>query len=111
MVTGADLLANIRRDNRVEGLSLRELARRQHVYRRTFRVALGSAVKPARKVPVRGSARLDPLKPFIDEVLKEDLAAPRKQRHAARRRILGARLRRGQALVRCSQSASVNSLA
>ena len=103
MVTGADLLANIRRDNRVEGLSLRELARRQHVYRRTFRVALGSAVKPARKVPVRGSARLDPLKPFIDEVLKEDLAA--------RRRLLGARLRRGQALVRCSQSASVNSLA
>ncbi len=34
---------------------------------------------------MRVSPRLGPVKPFIDDMLREDLCAPRKQRHTARR--------------------------
>jgi len=42
------LLEQIRRDGQ-EGLSIRELADRHHVHRRTVRQALAAAVPPARK--------------------------------------------------------------
>ena len=79
------LFAQIRRDARVEGLSVRALAARRKVHRRTVRQALESAAPPAR-MPRQGvSWRLEPFKPAIDAMLIEDTAAPRKQRHIARR--------------------------
>jgi lambda repressor-like predicted transcriptional regulator len=51
--------AAIRRDHRVEGLSIRALADRHHVHRRTVRQALESAVPPPRRSPQRVSPRLE----------------------------------------------------
>src|SRR5436190_12084657 len=76
----------IRRDREREGLSIRELARRDGVHRRTVRQALASPLPPPRKAPERRSApKLGPYRPLIDEWLLADREAPRKQRHTARR--------------------------
>ena len=80
-----ELFAAIRKDQRDEDLSIRELAERHHVHRRTVRAALASAVPPERKVPARTARVLEPFKPVIDAMLRVDLDAPRKQRHTARR--------------------------
>jgi transposase len=80
-----ELFADIRRDARVEGCSIRELADRYHVHRRTVRQALASAVPPPRKTPARTSPRLAPFAAAIDGMLRADLDAPKKQRHTARR--------------------------
>lgn len=77
--------AAIRHDARVGGLSIRELAAKYRVHRRTVRQPLASAMPPPRKTPVRRSPRLDPFKTVIDEMLWADTTAPRKQRHTARR--------------------------
>src|SRR3954449_8547808 len=47
--TRVELFEAIRRDARVEGLSIRELADRHQVHRRTVRQALDSALPPPRK--------------------------------------------------------------
>jgi hypothetical protein len=80
-----ELFEAIRRDARLEGLGIRALADRHRVHRRTVRQALGSAVPPPRKTPARAAPKLDRVKPAIDAMLREDLTAPRKQRHTARR--------------------------
>jgi hypothetical protein len=80
-----ELFAKIRRDARVEGLSIRGLAKRYQVGRDTVRQALSDPVPPAPKTPERASPRLDPYKAAIDAMLTEDTTAPRKQRHTARR--------------------------
>ncbi len=77
--------AAIRRDHRVEGLSIRALADRHRVHRRTVRQALESAVPPARKTPLRVAPRLELFRAAIDDMLRSDLDAPKKQRHTARR--------------------------
>ncbi len=79
------LFARIRRDARVEGLSIRELARRHGVGRPAVRQALAQAEPPARKPRVRRAPRLDVFRPVIDEMLRQDLDGPRKQRQTARR--------------------------
>ena len=79
------MFAAIRRDARVEECSIRELADRYHVHRRTVRQALASAVPPPRKTPARTSPRLAPFQSAIDGMLRADLDAPKKQRHTARR--------------------------
>jgi transposase len=80
-----ELFEAIRRDHRREGLSIRALSDKYEVHRRTVRQALESAVPPERKTPVRVAPKLDPAKALIDAMLREDLDAPRKQRHTARR--------------------------
>src|SRR5215207_1349199 len=75
----------IRRAREREGLSIHELSRRFGVHRRAVRQALGSAVPPERKRPVRSAPVMDPWKATIDGWLEADRAAPRKQRHTARR--------------------------
>lgn len=80
-----ELFAAIRSDRRVEGLSIRGLAEKHEVHRRTVRLALASAVPPPRKTPQRVAPRLEEFKAAIDEMLRGDLDAPKKQRHTARR--------------------------
>src|SRR5262249_53211442 len=55
------------------------------VHRRLVREALASPTPTARKAPVRRSPRLDPYRQIVDGWLREDLTAPRKQRHTTRR--------------------------
>ncbi|GAA3372419.1 IS21 family transposase [Streptomyces antimycoticus] len=82
----AELFAAIRRDKRLDPeLSQRALAEKYGVHRRTVRQALLSAVPPPRKKPPPRAAVLDPAKPWIDAMLREDANAPRKQKHTARR--------------------------
>ncbi len=85
MESRVDVFARIRRDARIEGLGIRALARRHGVGRQTVRQALESPDPPAKKTRVRSAPRLDRFKPVIDEMLREDLDAPRKQKHTATR--------------------------
>ncbi|MEU8782563.1 hypothetical protein [Streptomyces sp. NPDC048637] len=79
-----ELYAAIRRDNR-DGMSMRELERKHGVTWRTVRKALDSSwPEPRKKLPPRATG-LDPFKPVIDEILRSDLDAPRKQRHMVTR--------------------------
>jgi transposase len=81
-----ELFEQIRKDRRVEGASIRELAGRHGVHRRTVRQALGSAVPPRRKAyPRRARPAIDPYAAVIDSWLLADRQVPRKQRHTARR--------------------------
>ncbi len=59
----------IRRDRRVEGLSIRALAKRHKVHRRTVREALASATPPARKTPERERPVFGPYEPIVQESL------------------------------------------
>ncbi len=80
-----ELFERIRHDKREEGLTMRALARRHRVHRRTVRQALASALPPPRAVPTRAAPVLGPWKPIIRTWLMADREAPRKQRHTARR--------------------------
>jgi len=75
----------IRREHRDEGLSIRALADRHNVHRRTVRRAIADAVPPVRKPSQRQAPVLGPYESTIRRWLIEDLDAPRKQRHTARR--------------------------
>jgi transposase len=76
----------IRRDREREGLSLRALAERHGVHRRTVRAALESPLPPAKRAPVgRPAPKLGAYRELIDEWLVADLEAPRKQRHTSKR--------------------------
>ena len=70
MGSRVEQFAAIRRDARLEGMSIRALADKHQVHRRTVRQALASSVPPARKTPVRTSRRLEPFKPAIDDMLR-----------------------------------------
>jgi hypothetical protein len=81
-----ELFEQIRKDSRVEGTSIRELADRHQVHRRTVRQALASAVPPPRKAyPLRPRPAIGPYEAIIDGWLVADREVPRKQRHTARR--------------------------
>jgi transposase len=75
----------IRRDSRDRGMSIRALAKRHGVHRRTVRQALADATPPARKVPERLAPAASPYVDLVRRWLIEDMSAPKKQRHTARR--------------------------
>jgi hypothetical protein len=83
-VPKVELYAAIRRDARA-GMSARAIERKYRVGRRTIIKALASAWPESRKKPPRRASKLDPFKPAIDEMLRADLDAPRKQRHTITR--------------------------
>ena len=86
MRSRVDLFEQIRRDRRLEQLSIRELSERHGVHRRTVRQALAAAVPPTRKTyPPRRKPAIEPYASVIDGWLLADQDAPRKQRHTARR--------------------------
>jgi transposase len=80
-----ELYEAIRRDHRLEGLSIRALAKRHKVHRRLVRQALASAIPPPRKDPVRISPVVGPYEATIREWLVADKDVHRKQRHTAHR--------------------------
>jgi len=80
-----ELFAAIRFDWQRYRMPVRALARKYDVHRRTVRQAIASPVPPDRKVAVRAAPVREAVAGWIDEMLREDLAAPRKQRHTARR--------------------------
>jgi transposase len=76
----------IRRDRKLEGLSIRALATRHGVHRRAVRQALDSATPPPKRAPrSRPAPTIGPFKAIIDRWLIDDQDAPPKQRHTARR--------------------------
>jgi transposase len=66
-------------------MSIRALAKRHGVHRRTVRQALADATPPTRRVPERLAPVTGPYVDLVRRWLIEDQAAPRKQRHTARR--------------------------
>ena len=66
-------------------MSNRALQRKHGVGYRTVVAALESAWPKERKPPPKRGSRLDQYRGFIDDWLRADLDAPRKQRHTAKR--------------------------
>ena len=80
------MFEQIRRDRDRDGLSIRALAAKHGVHRRTVRQALASAVPPPKRQPdSRPAPKLGEYRELIDEWLIADQLAPRKQRHTAKR--------------------------
>jgi len=84
-VSRVEIFEHIRRDREQEELSIRELARRYGVHRRTVRQALESAIPPVRKTPERDRPVMGPYENLVRGWLPDDKEAPKKQRHTARR--------------------------
>ena len=86
MASIVEQFEQIRRDRDREGLSIRGLAVRHGVHRRTVKQALASSMPPVKRSPVdRPAPKLGPYRPVIDSWLQADRDAPRKQRHTAKR--------------------------
>lgn len=81
-----DDIKYIRRMHDVEGCSIREIMRRSGYHYETVKKYLDMKdFNNPTLLPKEVPSLLDPLKPIIDEWLENDLKAPRKQRHTAKR--------------------------
>lgn len=80
-----ELFAAIRHDAQFLGASIRALARRHHVHRRTILQALDSPIPPPRKKLPPRKSQVDPYRDVIDAILMEDQTRPLRQRHTIRR--------------------------
>lgn len=85
-----EVFEQIRLAYRDERLSIRALALRFGVHRRDVRAALVSPVPPPRKPPVRTAPVSGEWRPWVKQILVDDVTAPKKQRHSAAR--IGVRL-------------------
>ena len=63
--------------------TIRGVANKYRVHRRTVRAALKNAVPPKRKATPRDRPKMALAVPFIDDILKNDLKATFNQRHTA----------------------------
>jgi transposase len=79
------LYAAIRFDSQRNQMSIRALADKYGVHRRSVREAIGSPIPPPRRSAPRPVPVLDAVRELIDAMLVADRAAPRKQRHTAKR--------------------------
>lgn len=75
MVVSVQEWAEIRRMGLVQGLSIREIARRTGRHRDTVRAALSAPEPPRYSRPARGSM-LDPFKPEVQRLLGDDARIP-----------------------------------
>jgi len=80
------LFANIRADHQHDDLSIRALAARHQVHRRTVTQALASALPPPRKpqAPRPRTLRND-TREFVDQIIGQDLQVPSRRRHSVQR--------------------------
>lgn len=78
--------AEIRRRVLVDGLSRRAACREYRIHWDTLKRILEHPEPPGyRRATVRPKPKLDPFLPVIDQILRDDKKAPRKQRHTTRR--------------------------
>ncbi|TNF88379.1 MAG: IS21 family transposase [Gammaproteobacteria bacterium] len=83
---GVDFYAEVRRACRVKGMSIREASRVYDLDRKTIRKMLSFSVPPGyRRSRPPKRPKLDPFIGIIDQILEEDGACPRKQRHTVKR--------------------------
>jgi hypothetical protein len=80
-----ELFEQLRREHEFGVGTIAGVASKFGVHRRVVRRAIASALPPAQHYPARIKPKLGVVADFIDKVLDEDLRAPRKQRHTARR--------------------------
>ncbi len=80
-----ELFEQLRREQEFGVGTIAGVAAKFGVHRRVVRRAIASALPPAQHYPERARPELGVVADFIDQVLDEDVRAPRKQRHTARR--------------------------